>query len=144
SDILGRSTAFWAGQSNSAVRTDWTIGADVFTPATAGDALRYMYDPAKDGFSTDYWPTRLYASGCSPGPGNDYCGVHYNSGIANLFYYLLSQGGTHPRGKTSVVVTGIGITKAERIWYDALTTRMTSGTDFAGARIATADAAAAR
>jgi Zn-dependent metalloprotease len=37
---------------------------------------------------------------------------------------------------------GIGADKAARIWYKALTTYMTSSTNFAGARAATLNAAA--
>src|SRR6185369_1200648 len=32
SDIMGRTAAFWSGQGNPATRTDWAIGADVYTP----------------------------------------------------------------------------------------------------------------
>ncbi len=142
SDIMGRSVAFWSGQGSPATKTDWGIGADVYTPSTSGDALRYMYDPAKDGYSADYYPTRNYASGCTPSSSNDQCGVHTNSGIGNLFYYLLSQGGTHPRSKTTVAVTGVGLTKAQAIWYRGWTVYMTSSTTFQGARTATAQAAA--
>ena len=142
SDILGRAAAFWGGYGNSATSTAWTIGADVYTPGTSGDALRYMYDPFKDGSSADYYPTRNYASGCTPSSSNDYCGVHSNSGIGNLFFFLLSQGGTHPRGKTTVAVTGVGLSKAEQIWYRALSVYMTSSTTYQGARTATASAAA--
>jgi len=142
SDILGRAAAFWGGYGSASTRTAWTIGADVYTPGTSGDALRYMYDPAADGDSADYYPTRNYASGCTPSSSNDYCGVHTNSGIGNLFFYLLSQGGTHPRGKTTVAVTGIGLSKAEQIWYRALSVYMTSSTTYQGARTATASAAA--
>lgn len=142
SDILGRAAAFWGGYGNPATTTAWSIGADVYTPGTSGDALRYMYDPFKDGYSADYYPTRNYASGCTPSSSNDYCGVHSNSGIGNLFFFLLSQGGTHPRGKTTVAVTGIGLSKAEQIWYRALTVYMTSSTTYQGARTATASAAA--
>lgn len=141
SDILGRAAAFYGGNGSAATRTDWSVGADVYTPGTSGDALRYMYDPAKDGDSADYYPTRNYASGCTPSDSNDYCGVHTNSGIGNLFFYLLSQGGTHPRGKTTVSVTGVGISKAEKIWYRALSAYMTASTTFQGARTATANAA---
>jgi bacillolysin len=136
SDILGESAAFYWGQG------DWKIGAEVFTPGTAGDALRYMYNPTLDGSSADYYPERLFAGSCTPSGSNDNCGVHSNSGIANLFFYLLSQGGSHPRQKTSVVVTGVGIEKAQRIWYRALVAYMTSSTNFQGARNATAQAAA--
>jgi len=142
SDILGRAAAFWGGYGSATTTTSWTIGADVYTPGTSGDALRYMYDPAKDGSSADYYPTRNYATGCTPSSSNDYCGVHTNSGIGNLFFYLLSQGGTHPRGKTTVAVTGVGLSKAEQIWYRALSVYMTSSTTYQGARTATASAAA--
>ncbi len=142
SDILGRAAAFWAGNGSATTTTAWSIGADVYTPGTAGDALRYMYDPAKDGQSADYYPTRNYSGTCTPSSSNDQCGVHTNSGIANLFFYLLSQGGTHPRGKTTVAVTGVGLTKAQQIWYRALSVYMTSSTTFQGARTATASAAA--
>lgn len=141
SDILGRAAAFWNGNGSAATTTSWTIGADVYTPSTSGDALRYMYDPAKDGQSADYYPTRNYSGTCTPSSSNDECGVHTNSGIANLFFYLLSQGGTHPRGKTTVAVTGVGLSKAEKIWYRALTVYMTASTTFQGARTATASAA---
>lgn len=141
SDILGRAAAFWGGDGSPNVTASWSVGADVYTPGTNGDALRYMYDPAKDGGSADYYPTRNYASGCTPSSNNDYCGVHSNSGIANLFFYLLTQGGTHPRGKTTVAVTGIGLTKSEKIWYRALSVYMSTSTTFQGARNATASAA---
>jgi vibriolysin len=137
SDILGVSAECWAQGY-----CDWEMGEDVYTPTIANDALRYLFDPAKDGVSSDYYPTRQFASGCTPSNANDYCGVHDNDGIANLAYYLLAHGGKHPRGKTNVSVTGIGVGKAEHIWYRALTVYMMSATNFAGARAATAHAAA--
>jgi Zn-dependent metalloprotease len=87
-----------------------------------------MDDPKKDGRSIDHYS--LYTSTMD---------VHYSSGLANNFFYLLANGGTN---KTSgIAVSGIGIAKAERIWYVALTGYMTSATNFAGARIATVNAA---
>lgn len=122
--------------------TTWDIGEDCYTPGTAGDALRYMDNPTADGYSADYYPERLYPDPCTPNQNtNDLCGVHGNSGIANLAFVLLSQGGSHPRGKTSISVPAIGIAKAEQIFYRALTVYMTSGTNFEGARNATAQAA---
>jgi len=132
SDILGASCEEWVDGAVSA--NTWKIGEDVYTPGTPGDALRYMNDPAADGQSSDYYPTRYTGTA-------DNGGVHTNSGIANLAFYLMSQGGTHPRNKTSVVVPALGITKARAIWYRALTVYMTSTTDFQGARNATAQAA---
>lgn len=132
SDILGASTEAYA---DGAVSADtWKVGEDCWTPGTAGDALRYMNDPIADGQSYDYYPTRYTGT-------SDYGGVHLNSGIANLAYYLLCQGGTHPRGKTTVVVPAITMAKAEQIFYRALVTYMTTSTNFQAARTATAQAA---
>lgn len=83
SDIFGECVEQYVTGS-----TDWKIGEDVFTPATPGDALRYMYNPTIDGYSADYYPERLYPGACIPSGGNDNCGVHGNSGIANLAFYL--------------------------------------------------------
>ncbi|MGW7047257.1 M4 family metallopeptidase [Streptomyces avermitilis] len=105
-----------------------------------GTPLRYMDKPSKDGSSRDSWDSSL---------GN--LDVHYSSGPANHFFYLLSEGsgaktvnGVSYDSPTSdgKAVTGIGIANAQRIWYRALTTYMTSTTNYAGARVATLQAAA--
>jgi vibriolysin len=69
--------------------------------------------------------------------------VHYSSGIANLAFYLLSQGGLHPRGKSTINVTGIGIEKAAQIFYHANADIMTPSSNFAAAKAATVSAATA-
>ena len=126
SDIFGAAVEFYAASAKDP--GDWLIGEMIYTPATAGDALRYMDDPKRDGRSIDHYS--LYTSTMD---------VHYSSGLANNFFYLLANGGTN---KTSgIAVSGIGIAKAERIWYVALTGYMTSATNFAGARTATVNAA---
>ncbi|GKQ33995.1 M4 family metallopeptidase [Streptomyces sp. A012304] len=105
-----------------------------------GTPLRHMDKPSKDGSSHDYWSSAL--------GGVD---VHYSSGPANHFFYLLSEGsgaktinGVAYDSPTydAKPVTGIGIENAARVWYRALTTYMTSSTDYAGARTATLQAAA--
>jgi vibriolysin len=132
SDIFAAATESY---NDGAISSDtWKVGEDVYTPGTAGDALRYMNNPTADGQSYDYYPERYTGTG-------DYGGVHLNSGIANLAYYLLVQGGTHPRGKTTVSVPALGMAKAEAIFYRALTLYMTSSTNFQGARNTTAQAA---
>ncbi|MCF2536322.1 M4 family metallopeptidase [Streptomyces sp. FB2] len=105
-----------------------------------GTPLRYMDKPSKDGASRDNWSSTL--------GGID---VHYSSGPANHFFYLLSEG-SGPKTVNGVdydsptydgrPVTGIGIENAAAIWYRALTTYMTSTTNYAGARTATLSAAA--
>jgi Zn-dependent metalloprotease len=113
----------------------WLLAEDCWTPGKADDAMRYMANPTADGQSYDYYPERYTGS-------QDNGGVHLNSGIANLAFYLLSQGGTHPRGKTTVEVPALGIEKAGQIFYRALTNYLTSTATFQDARQATAQAAA--
>lgn len=109
----------------------WLIGEDAWTPGTAGDALRYMNDPADDGYSYDYYSSSIGS-----------VDVHYGSGVPNLVFYLMSEGGTHPRGKSTVTVTGIGADQAAQLWYTANASYMTSSTTFSGARTALLNAAA--
>jgi bacillolysin len=69
--------------------------------------------------------------GCSPNNGNDYCGVHINSGVQNRWFYLLSVGGT----QGGVNVQGIGMDKAARIAYTNLGTFLGSNSNFPAARL---------
>ncbi len=130
SDIFGN-TCEWFRDGKVVSANTWKVGEDIWTPATAGDALRYMNDPVLDGGSLDYW---------TPGAGG--VDVHYSSGIANLAFYLLSQGGLHPRAKSAINVTGIGIDKASQIFYRANRDILTASSDFAAAKLATEQAAA--
>jgi vibriolysin len=130
SDIFG-AVCEWYGAGRVVSDRIWLIGDDVWTPATPNDALRYMNNPTRDGVSLDYYPD--YSSGVD---------VHYSSGIPNLAFYLLSQGGTHPRAKTTQVVTGIGIEKAARIWYKANADLLLPSSTMEQAKIATEQAAA--
>jgi vibriolysin len=132
SDIMA--AAAEAYKTGSVGGNTWKIGEDIYTPNTAGDALRYMNNPTADGSSKDYYPERYTGT-------SDNGGVHINSGIANLAFYLLVQGGSHPRGKTSVVVPALGMTQAERIFYIANRDYLTSSSNFQAARNATAQAA---
>ncbi len=139
SDILGNSCEAYTENGGTPNANTWKVGEDIYTPGTSGDALRFMNDPAAAG-DYDYYPTRYTGTA-------DNGGVHTNSGIANLAYYLMVMGGTHPRGKTSVNVTPLSTTSSTslsmgaKIWYRALTVYMTSTTGFSGARTATANAA---
>jgi len=120
SDVFGAATEIY---SDGGINVNtWLIGDEIYTPGTAGDALRYMNDPVLGG-DYDYYPTRYIGT-------SDNGGVHWNSGIQNLAFYLLVQGGTHPRSKTTTSVTGIGIAAAEKIFYRALDVYSTSSTNF--------------
>jgi vibriolysin len=139
SDILGNSCEAYTENAGTPNSNTWKVGEDIYTPNTAGDALRYMNDPALGG-DYDYYPTRYTGT-------SDNGGVHSNSGIANLAYYLMVMGGSHPRGKTTTVVTALSSTSstslnmAQKIWYRALTVYWTSSTGFSGARTGTVSAA---
>ncbi len=108
----------------------WTLGEDL--PI---GAIRFMDDPAKDKISRDSL-ANIYTGQ------EDNGGVHINSGIANLAFVLLVEGGTHPRGKTDVTVQGIGVEPAGRIAYRALTVYLQENSGFSAARAAWAKAAA--
>jgi vibriolysin len=123
SDIFGAYCESYASGTWATTNAVFMVGDDIWTPATPNDALRYMYDPAADGVSLDYWTSSAGSKD-----------VHYSSGIANLAFTLLSKGGTHPRGKSTTVVPAIGVQKAGAIFYKANTDLMTASTTFAQAR----------
>ena len=138
SDIFGTMVEFYAANANDT--PDYLIGERLYK--TAGKALRSMIKPSSDGVSADCWYSTVGS-----------LDVHYSSGVANHFYYLLAEGTTNGSpsptcvaGNTRVAtgtgtVAGIGRAKAEKIWYRALTVYMTSSTNYAGARTATLNAA---
>jgi zinc metalloprotease ZmpA len=137
SDIFGTLVEWHAG--NSADAGDYRIGEKVVRDGFGRDALRYMDRPSRDGSSADCWSTSL----------GD-LDVHYSSGVANHFAYLLAEGsGAKTVGGVAYdsptcdgsTVSGIGRDKLGDIWYRALTVYMTSSTDYAGARTATLGAA---
>ena len=137
SDVFGAMVErYTKGQTSNT----WKIGEQCYTPGAAGDALRYMDNPhaaSNSGYTADDDPDHYAERYTGTG---DNGGVHVNSGIANKAFYLLAVGGTHHRGGS---MTGIGADAAAKIWYKALTTYMTSSTNFKGARTATLNAAAA-
>ncbi|WP_432098805.1 M4 family metallopeptidase [Streptomyces sp. WAC 04229] len=136
SDIFGTGVEYFA--KNSADKGDYLIGEKIDINGD-GTPLRYMDKPSKDGASKDYWSSGL--------GGVD---VHYSSGPANHFFFLLAEGsgartvdGVAYDSPTSdgSTVTGIGREKALQIWYKALTTYMTSTMNYKAARTATLSAA---
>ncbi|ADO74914.1 M4 family metallopeptidase [Stigmatella aurantiaca] len=130
SDIMGTGVEWYASQKNQAVEFDWKMGEDAWTPANGtGDALRYMDDPTKDGYSIDHY--KNYPKQTE---------VHGSSGIANNAFYLLVNGGTNRTSKAEVK-DGIGMEKGLQVYYRALAHYMTPNTTFAQARAATLKAA---
>jgi Zn-dependent metalloprotease len=136
SDIFGTAVEFFA--KNTTDVGDYLIGEKIDINGD-GSPLRYMDKPSKDGQSLDYWDEKA----------GD-VDVHYSSGIANHFFYLLAEGSGAKEingvkydspTKDGSKVTGIGQQKAYKIWYKALSTYMTSTTNYKAAREATLKAA---
>ncbi len=132
SDIMAAAVEFWA--NNPTDVGDYLVGEKIDIRGN-GSPLRYMDKPSKDGQSKDAWYSGL--------GGID---VHYSSGPANHWFYLASEGsgakeinGVKYDSPTSdgQPVTGIGRDNAAKIWYKALSQRMQSNTNYAGARDAT-------
>ncbi|SHI12397.1 M4 family metallopeptidase [Streptomyces sp. 3214.6] len=137
SDIFGTLVEFYAG--NAQDPGDYLIGEKVVRSGFGHDALRYMDKPSRDGGSADYWSSSVAN-----------LSVHFSSGVANHFAYLLAEGsgaktinGVTYNSPTynGSTVSGIGRAKLGAIWYRALTVYMTSTTNYSGARAATLNAA---
>ena len=121
SDIMGNTIRF----INNPTTATWLIGDQIVIPGGAGSPFRNMANP------NDY--------NCADTYGGLYFNygdiVHYDSGIQNFWYYLLTEGGsgTNDNGDT-YTVNGIGITDANAIAYRNLTVYLTPNATFADAR----------
>ncbi|MET7629061.1 MULTISPECIES: M4 family metallopeptidase [unclassified Streptomyces] len=136
SDIMAAAVEFYS--NNATDVGDYLVGEKIDINGD-GTPLRYMDKPSKDGASKDAWYSGI--------GGVD---VHYSSGPANHFFYLLSEGsgaktinGVSYNSPTSdgLPVTGIGRDKSALIWFKALTTKFSSTTNYAAARTGTLAAA---
>lgn len=137
SDIWGAAAEY----KYAPTKQTWLIGEDItkITPMY----LRSMSNP-KSGLSPQpdtyrgvNWKPATVEEGCvTPSQsGNDYCGVHYNSGVLNHWFYILSVGktGTNDIG-SNYSVTGISIEKAAKIAYRLETNYMTPSSNYKNAR----------
>ena len=151
SDIFGTLVEFYTLNNSTGSLIPSTAGPGPITAnyklfenswghAYPNEALRWMYKPSRDGRSPDFYSSTIGR-----------LDVHYSSGVANHFFFLLAHGSTvdsfsdnlgSPMTNGVTSIAGIGNDKAGRIWYKALTTYMTKRTNYAGARVATLNAAA--
>jgi Zn-dependent metalloprotease len=150
SDILGTMVEYYA--NNSLQPPNYFIGEAIFI--VPGEAIRSMFKPSLDGISDDCYPDGTDANYLKFF--SLYKDPHFTSGVANHFFYLLAEGAVVPAGPMvpanlgpgdlvcngNVGLAGIGREAAQQIWYRALTVYMTSSTNYAGARVATLNAAA--
>ncbi|MCL9806606.1 M4 family metallopeptidase [Flavobacterium amniphilum] len=135
-----------ASPGSSAV---WRIGEDM----TTSGYLRSMSYPRTrsqpDTFKGTGYVTTADDGSCTPtggSTGNDYCGVHTNSGVLNHWFYIVTAGKTGTN--TAPVpfaynVTGIGMTKSSQIAYLAERDYLTPNSTFVDARNATIAVASA-
>lgn len=136
-DMLGAAIEFYSG-----ITPNWNIGEGVVNFNIP--FLRSMSNPnsgpaALQGQQPDTYQGTYWASTAANAA--DYGGVHTNSGVGNYWFYLLSVGGsgTNDIGN-QYNVTGIGIDKAEKIIYRALTTYLTPNSTYMDAYHATRQA----
>jgi Zn-dependent metalloprotease len=147
SDIMGTMVEFYVNNANDP--GDYLIGEKIYNSNPDGTkALRRMFKQDLDGASVVCYPSRGFTRRTD---------VHYSSGVANRFFYLLAEGAVVPSGfgagtsynltPASLVcngdtgVVGIGRTKAAAIWYRAMDVYFTSSTTYPQARTATLNAA---
>jgi cysteine-rich repeat protein len=120
SDIFGEAIDLsnTGGTDTASVR--WLLGEDI--PGIG--AIRNMRDPTlfgNPGKISD--PEFFCAISCAE---LDNGGVHFNSGVPNHAFALMVDGGSY----NGFNITGIGLTKAGKIQYRALTQYLTSNSTF--------------
>jgi len=133
SDIFAVDIEYWAKPGNYLLFEE--------TYKVAGNYDRSMSNPKSgsppqpDTYGKINWKSTAVGAA-------DEGGVHYNSGIMNKWFYLLSEGGsgTNDLGD-KYNVQGIGRDKAIKIAYRALTTKILSNAQFLQAREGTIAAA---
>ncbi len=122
SDVFGETVDIETATGTDTVEVRWLIGEDL--PI---GAIRNMADPNEFGNPAKMSDPLFYCRPDGWNNGNsDSGGVHFNSGVPNHAYALAVDGGSF----NARTVSGIGLLKASKIWYRALTTYLTSGATF--------------
>ena len=117
-DIFGETVDLWNGRGTDTPAVRWLMGEDL--PGIG--AIRNMMDPTVYGDPGKVSDSQFV---CAT-PGTDAGGVHSDSGVPNHAYALMVDGGTY----NGYSINGIGLTKAAKIEYRALTHYLLSGSDF--------------
>jgi len=118
----------------------WSSGEDWWNKNDPSKPLRSLRNPksCNDTNNTyvDYYPN-IHIEPTNPDKTNTYEG----SAVAALAFYLLAEGGGHPNNAINGQVYGLGIRKAEQIFYRALTAYLTPFANYSDARQCTYQAA---
>ena len=130
SDIFGEAIEQYATGAN-----DWLMG-DQIGAGGSGGALRSMSDPNAKGDPDTYLGDLWYSGSGDSG------GVHYNSGVQNFWFYLLTEGGngTNDNGD-SYAVSSVGMDKAGAIAYRNLSVYLGANSQYIDARTGAIQAA---
>lgn len=95
-------------------------------PKNPNNALSFMMPSQPDTYKGQYW--------FNTSSQDDNGGVHYNSGVANKWFYLLVEGGTGTNDNNDAYdVEAIGMEKAIELAYVALMDKFTTTTNYAQA-----------
>jgi bacillolysin len=122
-DVFGTAIEFYVKGASA----NWLIGEDVTTPSIPNDCLRNMENPAAANVAFGgQQPTKM-SEYQNLSTDQDNGGVHINSGIPNHAAYLIGS--------------QISVDKMERIYYKALSERLTRSAQFIDARLAVVQAA---
>ncbi len=126
-------------ETDAVAKNKWKIGEEIGTnPIRRMDNPNIRYQP--DTYGGSYW---VNVTGCTPADGNDYCGVHTNSGVLNYWFYLLCTGGSGTNDLSNAFsVTGIGTAKGADIAYQT-ELMLTPTSTYATCRTASISAATA-
>lgn len=117
SDIWGEFVDLGNGAGSDLPENRWQIGEDTYL-----GAIRNMRNPTLFGD-----PDKMTSPNYDFAPNDrDNGGVHANSGINNKAVYLMVDGGNF-NGRN---VSGIGITKVAKIYYEVQTNYLTTGSDY--------------
>lgn len=140
SDIWGAVIENWSNpfEADAEAKDPWRIGEEI-----SNSALRSMSNPNAHGDPDTYQGTNWVSTTGPCNGGNDYCGVHSNSGVLNKWFYILTVGesGTNDIGN-AYSVTGLGWTISALIAYQTEQALVNNST-FADARAASISVASA-
>jgi Zn-dependent metalloprotease len=122
SDVFGELIDQGNGSGSDGPSDRWYVGEDI--PGIG--SIRNMANPPEFG-DPDRIGSPNYFKGFF-----DNGGVHINSGVSNKAAYLMTDGGMF----NGHLVIGIGADKVAGLYYDALTSRLTSASNYADLNLA--------
>lgn len=136
SDIWGATIENWANpfEVDAEPKSTWRLAEEISSTEMRSFINPNSHNQPDTYMGDDWYPINPPCIGGSGG--NDNCGVHYNSGVINKWYYILSVGesGTNDNGD-AYNVTGIGISQAALIAYNT-ELLLFSNAEYADARVA--------